>query len=69
LDQRIVGKNHLRMSLELAGKLIDAIAFNVDTSLWPNHRCEHVHLAYRLNAKVFCGRKSLQLVVEHMEAL
>ena len=39
VSQRIVGKKHLKLVLSLPGsvQLLDAIAFNIDTDLWPNH--------------------------------
>lgn len=69
--QRLVGKNHLKLMLGLpeSDKLIDAIAFNVDTRVWPNYRCEKVHVAYRLDINEFRGRQDLQLVIEHLEPM
>lgn len=67
LDQRLVGGKHLKMNLSLAGNVIDAIAFNVDINQWPNHRCEKVNIAYRLDINEFRGRRSVQLIVEQIE--
>ncbi|MDF1758071.1 MAG: single-stranded-DNA-specific exonuclease RecJ [Legionellaceae bacterium] len=68
LDQRIVGKNHLKLTLALAegGEPIDAIMFNVDLDSWPNHRTSHVHAMYRLDINTYQGRTKLQLMVEAM---
>lgn len=72
LEQRIVGQNHLKMRLgfdNTAGNTergLDAIAFRVDLEQWPNYRCTHVHLAYRLAINEFRGLKKVQLVVEYI---
>ena len=70
IDQRLVGSKHLKMMVKhQSGILIDAIAFNVDVSLWPNSQCHHVSLAYKLDINEFRGRTSLQLMVEGVLAL
>ena len=66
-EQRIVGDKHLKLRLQLAGQLIDAIAFFVDTAIWPNHRCETIHAAYRLEVNEYKGRRNLQLVIDYLE--
>lgn len=70
LDQRIVGQNHLKMTLvpKEGGQQVDAIAFNVDLKAWPNHRARYVHLAYKLDINFFQGRTKLQLLVQAMDA-
>ncbi|WP_166422228.1 single-stranded-DNA-specific exonuclease RecJ [Paraglaciecola sp. 20A4] len=70
VEQRIVGQKHLKMMLRLAtGKLIDGIAFNVDTQIWPNTHCKRVELAYKLDINEFRGRTSLQFLVEGLNPL
>ncbi|QHJ12944.1 Single-stranded-DNA-specific exonuclease RecJ [Paraglaciecola mesophila] len=70
VEQRIVGHKHLKMMLRMpTGKLIDAIAFNVDTQMWPNEQCKHVELAYKLDINEFRGRTSLQFLVEGLNPL
>jgi|TARA_R110000744_G_scaffold55666_9_gene117604 single-stranded-DNA-specific exonuclease len=70
VEQRIVGQKHLKMMLRMpTGKLIDAIAFNVDTQIWPNEQCKHVELAYKLDINEFRGRTSLQFLVEGLNPL
>ena len=70
IDQRLVGSKHLKMIVKhQSGVLIDAIAFNVDLALWPNARCSHVNIAYKLDINEFRGRTSLQLMVEGVSAL
>tara|TARA_R110000744_G_scaffold256325_5_gene371815 strand:+ start:4313 stop:6037 length:1725 start_codon:yes stop_codon:yes gene_type:complete len=70
VEQRIVGQKHLKMMLRLAtGKLIDGIAFNVDTNIWPNTHCKRVELAYKLDINEFRGRTSLQFLIEGINPL
>ncbi len=69
-EQRLLAEKHLKMVLlSDHNTLIEAIAFNVDLKQWPNHRCETVHLVYRLDVNHFRDRKKVQLIVEHLEAI
>ncbi|PIQ43752.1 MAG: single-stranded-DNA-specific exonuclease RecJ [Gammaproteobacteria bacterium CG11_big_fil_rev_8_21_14_0_20_46_22] len=67
LEQRIVGANHLKLLLRKDDKTLDAIAFGVNLDHWPNHRCERILAAYRLNVNEFRGRQTVQLMVEYLE--
>lgn len=69
VEQRLVGDKHLKLRLMKGEKIMDAIAFFIDTQHWPNHRCENVRAAYRLDVNEYKGRSSVQLIVEHMEEL
>lgn len=69
LEQRIVGDKHLKLRLAKDDKIVDAVAFFIDTTLWPNHRCENVRAAYRLDVNEYKGRRNVQLIVEYLEAL
>ncbi|MGL6030060.1 MAG: single-stranded-DNA-specific exonuclease RecJ [Legionella sp.] len=71
LDQRLVGKSHLKMTLvsNKGGEPIDAIAFNVDLKAWPNHRAKYLHVAYKLDINFFQGRSRLQLLVQAMNCV
>lgn len=69
VEQRLVGDKHLKMRLMKENTLLDAIAFFVDTNVWPNHRCELVRAAYRLDVNEYKGRSSVQLIIEYMEAV
>jgi single-stranded-DNA-specific exonuclease len=69
IDQRIVGKNHLKMTLAQNQVYIDAIAFNVNIDKWPNHAVQEVKMAYRLDVNEFRGQTSLQLMVSDLEAV
>ncbi|GAB5450482.1 MAG: single-stranded-DNA-specific exonuclease RecJ [Halioglobus sp.] len=68
LNQRLVGQNHLKMVLQQPGSdlALDAIAFNVDIDVWPDQTVRRVDVAYRLDVNEFRGRRTLQLVVEHL---
>ncbi|MGY5452241.1 single-stranded-DNA-specific exonuclease RecJ [Agarivorans sp. MS3-6] len=67
-SQRVVGEKHLKMSVKLLGmnNEIDAIAFNVDRNIWPNASLKQVQLVYKLDVNEFRGRRSVQLMVEHL---
>ncbi len=69
LEQRIVGKNHLKLTLmrALGGAPLDAIAFNIDLNAWPNHRARYLHAAYKLDINEYNGRTRLQLLVSAMQ--
>lgn len=71
LDQRLVGKNHLKMTLMTTeeNQQVEAIAFNVDLKLWPNHRVKYIHAAYKLDINFFQGRTRLQLLIQAMNAM
>lgn len=71
LDQRLVGKNHLKLTLATQDKKqhVDAIAFNVDLTSWPNHRAKYLHAAYKLDINFFQGRTRLQLLIQAMNAV
>jgi single-stranded-DNA-specific exonuclease len=71
VQQRIVGEKHLKLVLSLPGsdQLLDAIAFNVNTEVWPDESIETVKLAYRLDVNEFRGKRSLQLMVDNIAPL
>ncbi|QFU77804.1 single-stranded-DNA-specific exonuclease RecJ [Halioglobus maricola] len=71
VHQRLVGEKHLKLVLSPLGsdQLLDAIAFNIDLDEWPSESVESVELAYRLDVNEFRGRKTVQLMVEHIKAL
>lgn len=68
LEQRLVGQNHLKLTLLATngGQPVDAIAFNVDLKAWPNHRAKFIHAAYKLDVNWYQGRSRLQLLVQAM---
>ncbi len=70
VQQRIVGAKHLKLTLSperYSSAVIDAIAFNVDLSVWPNDSIQKVKVAYRLDENIFRERSNLQLMIEYIE--
>ncbi len=71
LAQRLVGEKHLKLVLSApaaGGRVLDAIAFNIDTRLWPND-ARRVRIAYRLDVNEYRGVHTPQLLVEWIESL
>ncbi len=68
LQQRLVGERHLKVMLEPVGggPLLDGIAFNVDTSRWPDNGVRQVTAAYKLDVNEFRGNRSVQLIIENL---
>ncbi|MCG7365773.1 single-stranded-DNA-specific exonuclease RecJ [Pantoea sp. ACRSH] len=68
LQQRLVGERHLKVMLEPlgGGPLIDGIAFNVDTTLWPDNSVRQVELAFKLDINEYRGNRSVQLIIDHL---
>ncbi|MTD37179.1 single-stranded-DNA-specific exonuclease RecJ [Erwinia sp. CPCC 100877] len=66
LQQRIVGERHLKVMVEPVGggPLLDGIAFNIDTALWPDNGVREVILAYKLDVNEFRGNRSVQLLID-----
>lgn len=71
VHQRLVGEKHLKLVLSREGssQLLDAIAFNVDLAVWPDESVREVQLAYRLDVNEFRGQRSVQLMVEFLQAV
>lgn len=71
LDQRLVGQHHLKLTLAHADATepFDAIVFQVDLKLWPNHRARYIHAAYRLDINTYNGRTKLQFMIVAMKAV
>ncbi|MEB0952170.1 single-stranded-DNA-specific exonuclease RecJ [Citrobacter sedlakii] len=68
LQQRLVGERHLKVMLEPVGggPLLDGIAFNVDTTCWPDNGVREVELAYKLDINEFRGNRSLQIIIDNI---
>lgn len=68
LQQRLVGERHLKVMVEPVGggPLLDGIAFNVDTTSWPDNGVREVELAYKLDINEFRGNRSLQIIIDHL---
>lgn len=72
VQQKLVGGHHLKLTLapDAQGQqLIDAIAFNIDTSIWPNPQLQKIRAAYKLDVNEFRGNQTLQLLVDYLEAV
>jgi single-stranded-DNA-specific exonuclease len=69
LEQRLLQQKHLKCVVKCADQLLDAIAFNIDLSQWPNYHCEFVHMAYHLDVNEYRGRRSVQLLIRHLEPI
>lgn len=69
-QQRLLAERHLKMQVAdpVSGICFDAIAFQVDLDLWPNHHCHELCMVYRLDINRYRGRVSLQLIVEALAA-
>jgi len=70
VSQRVVGERHVKLLLRWAGHsaTVDAIAFHADLAQWQGATGQ-VRLAYRLDVNEFRERKTVQLIVEYMEAM
>ncbi len=75
LHQKLVGEKHLKLMLEPLYKghptnvMIDGIAFNVDLRRWPDASAKTIKLAYKLDINEFRGNQTLQLMIDHLEAV
>jgi single-stranded-DNA-specific exonuclease len=70
VQQKLVGEKHLKMTLahDAQGqKLVDAIAFNVDPTRWPNPQAKKVRVAYKLDINEFRGNTTVQMLVDYLE--
>ncbi|MDP2227504.1 MAG: single-stranded-DNA-specific exonuclease RecJ [Moraxellaceae bacterium] len=69
-EQKLLKEKHLKLSVSHpeSNRVLDAIAFNIDTALWPNP-AKRVRLAYRLDINEFRGLRTLQLRAEYLEPL
>lgn len=68
VQQRLVGERHLKMQLAMGTLTLEAIAFNVDTALWPNAAINRVRAVFQLDVNEYRGNETLQLLVQYFEA-
>lgn len=68
LQQKLLVGRHLKLLLESidGAVLVDGIAFNIDSNIWPDASIKEVILAYRLDVNEFRGQRNLQLIIEHI---
>ncbi len=72
IQKKILAEKHLKMTLSVdqEGKqLIDAIAFNIDPQVWSKNSVRKIKIAYRLDVNEFRGNRSVQLLVDYLEAV
>ena len=67
IEQRLVGDKHLKLRLAKENKIFEAMAFFIDTAIWPNHRCEWIRAVYRLDVNEYKGRCNMQLIIDYLE--
>jgi single-stranded-DNA-specific exonuclease len=68
INQRIVGTNHLKLTLGVIGsqQCVDGIAFNIDLDEWTDESCQQIECAYQLDINEFRGVQSVQLLIRHL---
>ncbi|MCW2481495.1 single-stranded-DNA-specific exonuclease RecJ [Candidatus Symbiopectobacterium sp. NZEC135] len=68
LQQKLLKERHLKLMVEPVngGPLLDGIAFNVDTRCWPDSSIREAEMAYRLEVNEFRGKRSVQLLIQHL---
>lgn len=64
---RVVGKNHLKMTVSAEGQVIDAIAFNYGNRLQDVKGSDSFSMAFSLDENEWNGRVSLQMKVKGIE--
>jgi single-stranded-DNA-specific exonuclease len=69
VQQRIVGEKHLKVVLGYENQHFDGIAFSIDVTQWPNSHAKKVHVAYKLDINEFRGKRTVQLMVEELQAI
>jgi len=67
-QRRIVGADHLKLQLATADAHFPAIAFGAADAPWAAG-VQRIRAVYRLAVNDYQGSESLQLVIEHAEAL
>lgn len=70
VQHRIVGEKHLKLTVSCEAYtniVFDAIAFNVDTDIWPNPQAREVRLVYQLDVNEYRGKRKVQLLVQYIE--
>lgn len=68
ISQRLVADKHLKLVLSANDTHFDAIAFNVDTAIWPNEAANTIAAVFKLDVNEYRGDRQLQLVIEHLWA-
>ena len=68
LNRRIVGDNHLKLTLRSpdSKRVVDAIAFHTTDADWPAGT-SRLQAAYRLDVNDFRGQRSVQLIMQNLQ--
>ena len=66
VSQRVVGEEHLKMTLAQGDLLMDAIAFR---QRYLKENPEQVHVVYKLQINRYAGAETIQLIVEYLEGI
>ena len=66
VSQRVVGEEHLKMTLAQGDLLVDAIAFRQP---FLKENPEQVHVVYKLQINRYAGSETIQLIVEYLEGI
>ena len=66
VSQRVVGEEHLKMTLAQGDLLLDAIAFRQP---FLEQNPEQVHVVYKLQINRYAGSETIQLIVEYLEGI
>lgn len=70
-QQRLLKDKHLKLVLKTEDKQqqLEAIAFNIDNSVWPNSTIKRANIVYKLMINEYKGQKNLQLLVTYLQPL
>lgn len=69
-QQKLLKDKHLKLWLTNEHKQsLEAIAFNIDSKIWPNSAIKTVKLIYRLTVNKYKGQQTIQLMVSHIQPL
>lgn len=70
-QQRLLKDKHLKLVLKTEDKQqqLEAIAFNIDNSVWPNSTIKRANIVYKLMINKYKGQKNLQLLVTYLQPL
>ncbi|MBI5450622.1 MAG: single-stranded-DNA-specific exonuclease RecJ [Gammaproteobacteria bacterium] len=71
LERRVLNERHLKLRVrpQGGGQALDALAFNADARDLLGGDQPALRLAYRLDVNEYRGQRSVQLIVEHLEAV
>lgn len=67
-QQRLLKEKHLKLVLRTPDKQrqLEAIAFNIDKTIWPNSTIKRANIIYKLMVNEYKGQQSVQLLISHL---